>query len=741
MYQSHSRSHSHAHSPRRSAAATPVPPMPAPTPPMIKTLPYAAAAAASSSSESAKRWAPLPAGIGLGVNARTRRALLNPRRRSRLRFAGLLGALVLLCWLHWHSNLAGDEVDEVPDLVLEPEDDVRLPRGAARARHHLDDVPVSAPPLEPGAAPTLASPFLNLPCPWSLSGANATRSQPGHDAILVSVYPPAVLPAQPAQSDAPSSASSSPPPPSASSDAAPPSPLALHVPMVFIIQPWQFSELRRAPPACVFRVPATSPTAAGRDQTTSAATARELESRSTAPYLLHPHTERPSVTQSTLVVFCPVPPSVPAVAAIHSVRLSGTLSTPALAIPRPVTPPPAKTDGDALRVGLCLGPLFTPPAKPEPRRRPPAKSDPSASDLHSDLMLGLVDFLFYHRALGVQQFYVYVANTSPATAAVLDYFRPWVLPIPWQAFGVGPAADGAWYHHQTAANNDCLNRFRTKHDRILFVDTDEFLVPRRSEWRSVSDMVRGIEAEAPSAGARAGEEGEGDAVAGAAGLARRTTLLSRLQRMWRRESVDAGAAAPSADAPLTAVPADPAAVDRHPALVFSNLFCSTKVDRSSSSTPPSLNTTAAPPPMAIIPDLAWCETAAQTSGRTKTLTGPHTLAINIHVPFPGRASPRLAVDPTEAVVHHYRRLHGLPTPPGRPVVPGRLGDPAHGDTRVVPNLRADPRWKKVWDEVDASGVWDHLRASGFDEQVSRYELVVKRAGGPGAGAVAKDRKP
>jgi hypothetical protein len=69
----------------------------------------------------------------------------------------------------------------------------------------------------------------------------------------------------------------------------------------------------------------------------------------------------------------------------------------------------------------------------------------------------VIEFIEYHKSMGVSNFIFYVASVSEEVEKVLAYYRtqgvmvvvPWILPFP---------EDGVWYHGQMAMLNDCFLR-------------------------------------------------------------------------------------------------------------------------------------------------------------------------------------------------------------------------------------------------------------------------------------------
>ncbi len=88
-----------------------------------------------------------------------------------------------------------------------------------------------------------------------------------------------------------------------------------------------------------------------------------------------------------------------------------------------------------------------------------------------------VEFIEFHRHIGVQKFIFYVSNVGSIVQRYLTYYKNiniadifvWNLPT-----GVD-----AHYHAQLAALNDCLYRYRSKAKYIISLDFDEILVPVR----------------------------------------------------------------------------------------------------------------------------------------------------------------------------------------------------------------------------------------------------------------------
>lgn len=111
----------------------------------------------------------------------------------------------------------------------------------------------------------------------------------------------------------------------------------------------------------------------------------------------------------------------------------------------------------------------------------------------------LVEFLEFHRLLGVSHFYLYNHSVGPDVQKVLDVYQqqgivvtlPWNLPVRSQ---LEIRTEGIF-----AALNDCLYRTTYVHNYTMMVDFDEFIIPRIE--KTYLHMLARLRREQPTAAA------------------------------------------------------------------------------------------------------------------------------------------------------------------------------------------------------------------------------------------------
>lgn len=83
----------------------------------------------------------------------------------------------------------------------------------------------------------------------------------------------------------------------------------------------------------------------------------------------------------------------------------------------------------------------------------------------------LAEWLLHYYNIGFERFYIYDHKSNDGTTALIGWMQNYlpIIYIPW--------TDTAAEHPQVAAYNDCLKRTRSLCEWVLFVDSDEFLIP------------------------------------------------------------------------------------------------------------------------------------------------------------------------------------------------------------------------------------------------------------------------
>lgn len=106
-------------------------------------------------------------------------------------------------------------------------------------------------------------------------------------------------------------------------------------------------------------------------------------------------------------------------------------------------------------------------------------------------MTKLVQFFELSQILGASHFHFYLQNVSSSIHFILNYYAKlnlvsmtrWELP----SIVVG---DSIWYHGQLLAIQDCLYKNMARFKYLLFLDLDEFIIPRNTyNW---ADMIASI---------------------------------------------------------------------------------------------------------------------------------------------------------------------------------------------------------------------------------------------------------
>ena len=104
----------------------------------------------------------------------------------------------------------------------------------------------------------------------------------------------------------------------------------------------------------------------------------------------------------------------------------------------------------------------------------------------------LIEWIELNRILGVQYFTFYNYSVANNIGHVLSYYtkRGIVEVLPWNMPLSVKDPEEIHYYGQLAALNDCLYRDRHKTKYIAFIDIDEFIIPKRDDDYTWSEMLK-----------------------------------------------------------------------------------------------------------------------------------------------------------------------------------------------------------------------------------------------------------
>lgn len=184
------------------------------------------------------------------------------------------------------------------------------------------------------------------------------------------------------------------------------------------------------------------------------------------------------------------------------------------------------------------GVLAAPEACAPPDQRPPhlqfTAANPAPQPAYlaictaiKDQHLDIREWIFYHRAIGVQRFYlVDTGSTPPMQATLQDYIDIGLVhythdnAIPWRPGTHGP---------QITIYENCIQNFGNQHSWMAFIDADEFLIVKDPTVPDLTTLLMEYEDDAGLIGGLAVNW----VVFGSSGLEKRPLYPSTLSNYWK----------------------------------------------------------------------------------------------------------------------------------------------------------------------------------------------------------------